>query len=112
MLDDLFLQYRPQLLVLKRLHSRRSSANLDQLVTEICHLARKRRLRVLRLSLENMAQTLSPDKPVSKQFLFEQVVTAYPSLLRELHVEQAAKNPYHCRMLEAVALGMAYLLSV
>lgn len=107
LIDNLIEQHRPVVLALKKLHPRRSSPMLDQLVKCVSALARKRHIRLYHLSIAEMGRCLVKARRVNKRLLCEKAVAVYPSLARELDAERVARNPYHVRVLEAVVLGMA-----
>jgi len=98
-------RYGPNVLVIKRLHPSRSSANLNHLVSKIKELSKRRGLKVYQYSIKDLETFFSPKGRINKKQMAEMIALEYPVLFHELKKEKSHKNPYHIRMFEAVALG-------
>lgn len=106
---NLIDQHRANILAIKSLHPSRSSTNLNELTAAITALARSKGLQICRYPLERVKAAVCGDEKVSKAKLAAHICETYPFLSRELERERASRNPYHTRMFEAVALGLACL---
>ncbi len=104
-LSDLIDRYDPNILAIKKLHSSRSSKNLNLLAFEIENLSKGKGLKVFQYSLKNLKDFFSPETKISKREMAEMIVPRYPFLIYSYLKEKRNKNPYFIRMFEAVALG-------
>jgi hypothetical protein len=100
-------RYRPDLLVIKRLHPSRSSRGLNSLQTQIQRLCLKKKLNLTQYSIKYLETLFCQEERKNKRSLAEAVAADYPELYFELNIEKLRKNSYHMRMFEAVALGAA-----
>jgi Holliday junction resolvasome RuvABC endonuclease subunit len=98
-------QYTPAAIAVKKLHPAHSSHSLCQLADEIACLAKRKRLKVHRYSIDEIKSFFCKDKRINRLKLAEIVCSAYPVLYHELEKEKTSRNLYHLRMFEAVALG-------
>lgn len=105
--SELVLDYQPDTLALKKTHHSRTSEQLDELCGRIEALAQERRLKISRYSIEDIKAWHVNGMRANKMTLAELVSLKYPALTRALGRERSSVNPYHVRMFEAVALGMA-----
>jgi len=106
-LSDLIDRYAPDSLMIKKLHSSRTSSGLNKLVDEIKKLGRQKKLKIHQYTIEDIESSFSGDDgKINKTQMAELVVQQYPFLFNELEKETANFNPYHIRMFEAVALGL------
>jgi Holliday junction resolvasome RuvABC endonuclease subunit len=101
------LRYGPDLLVIKKLHPSRSSRGLNSLHTQIQKLCLKKKLRLIQYTIKQLEAVFCHEERKNKRNLAEAVTALYPELTGELATEKRRRNPYHMRMLEAVALGAA-----
>jgi hypothetical protein len=101
----LFGQYKPDAFVIKRLHPSRSSPRLEKLVNEIGNLARRKRLKIRRYSIQTLEAAFCPEAGAHKRRLAEIMAMMHPALHYDLDKELQNKHPYRVRMFEAVALG-------
>jgi len=104
-LENLINQYHVDVLVLKRLHSSRTSGNLNSLVRAMKRLARRKQIRLCYYSLADLKESLMVGIRANKMAIAGAVVIRYPFLVRELQKEKRHKHPYFVRMFEAVAAG-------
>lgn len=102
---DLTNQYKPDALAIKALHDNRSSPRLDRLIEQIEELARRKKIKLRRYSIQALKDLLCPGAKINKRKLAEHLVAMYPALAYDLEREKEHKNPYRVRMFEAVALG-------
>ncbi len=107
-LSQLIDQFSPHVMVIKKLHPSRSSSNLNKAVVQMKDLAKQKSLKVYQYPLQSVEQSLSGGEKTNKRRLAEMVAETYPFLHYELKKEKTNRNPYHVRMFEAVALGLAY----
>jgi hypothetical protein len=98
-------RYRPDALAIKRLHPSRSSVHVRQITDAICSSFKQRGSAVYQYSIKPLEAHFLPDAPLNRRELSARIVSQYPDLMGEFQKEAAAKNPYHVRMFEAVALG-------
>jgi len=98
-------QYRPRVLVIKRLHHSHSSANLKRLVGQIKQSSKRKGLKVYQFSIKELENFFSPQQRINRDELAAILASRYPELLPEFNKERTNKNRYHTRMFEAVALG-------
>jgi len=101
--------YKPNVIVIKKLHPSRSSKNLLCLCEEIVHQARKKRLRLRRYSVEDLKAYFYPRQKANRRKLARCLALTYPVLVHELDKEKKSSNLYHLRMFEAVALAVLCL---
>ena len=106
-LSELFNQYEPNALAIKKLHPSRRTENLLRLSDKIKNFARLKKLKVFQYSIKDIEKSYIVDEKLNKRNLFEALVKFYPELYPELKKEQSYKNPYHTRIFEAVALASA-----
>ncbi len=98
-------EYKPNALAIKRLHSSRSSYNLNMLVTKIKEFSRRKKVKVYEYSIKELEAFFSTEGKTNKKKMVEMIASKYPDLSNEFNREKKQKNPYHTRMFEAVALG-------
>lgn len=98
-------RYHPEALAIKQLHPARTSKQVSLLADRIRNEFEQAGIPVYRYSIKQMEARFLPDTPLNRRELSREIAAQYPDLLDELHKETAAKNPYHHRMFEAVALG-------
>ncbi len=98
-------EYKPDALAIKRIHSSRSSQNLNMLVTKIKEFSRRKKLKVYEYSIKELEAFFSPEGKTNKTKMVERIASKYPDLSNEFNREKKQKNPYHIRVFEAVALG-------
>ncbi len=101
------LRYRPDCVVIKRLHPSRSSRGLNSLHHQIQKLCLKKKLTCVHYTIKQLEAVFCPEERKNKRNLAEAVTARYPELTCELATEKRGRNPYHMRMFEAVALGAA-----
>jgi hypothetical protein len=101
--------YRPNVIVIKKLHPSRSSKNLLCLCEEIVQQAKKKRLRLRRYSVEDLKFHFYPGVKSNRRKLAKHLAANYPVLCHELKKEKNSNNLYHLRMFEAVALAVLCL---
>lgn len=111
-LAALIERYHPNILVIKKLHPSRSSANLRAMTAQITSYCRKKRMAVYSYSIAELEMILSPTGKINKRQLAAMVASEYPALCHELKHEQRNKNPYFMRLFEAVALGAVCLKQI
>lgn len=99
------LRYRPTALAIKSLNHARSSKRLNLLTDDLSSTAERHGLQVCRYSLIRMQFFFAPSRRINKAELAEIIAAQYPDLSYELLREKTAKNPYHIRLFEAVALA-------
>jgi len=97
------------LIAVKALHPSRSSSYLNQFLSGIKLLARRKALKILEYPLSAVESYLGSEQKMNKRNLAEFVSQIYPCLMHELEKENDSLNPYHIRMFEAVALGLTCL---
>jgi RNase H-fold protein (predicted Holliday junction resolvase) len=105
-LRNLIDQYHVDILVLKKLHSSRSSRNLNCLVRSIEKLTKKKRVRLYLYSLSDLKEFLAEGMKANKMAIAGIVTARYPFLIHELEREKKHKHPYFVRMFEAIAAGI------
>jgi RNase H-fold protein (predicted Holliday junction resolvase) len=105
-LQNLIDQYHVNILVLKKLHSSRSSRNLNCLVGAIEKLAKKKRIMLRRYSVNDLTEFLAVGMKANKMAVAGTVTARYPFLVHELEREKKHKHPYFIRMFEAIAAGV------
>ena len=105
-LGDLINRYHVDTIVLKKLHSSRTSKNLNRLVRSIEILAKQKGMRLYRYSLDDIKQSLAGGMKVNKMAVAGIVTAHYPFLAHELKSEKKHKHPYFVRMFEAIAAGI------
>jgi len=99
-------KYHVNLLVLKKLHSSRSSKNLNYLVKSIERLATKKGIELSFYSLNDVKKFLAVGMKTNKMGIAGIVTARYPFLIHELEKEKKHKHPYFVRMFEAIAAGI------
>jgi Holliday junction resolvasome RuvABC endonuclease subunit len=104
-LSELFKQYEPNVLVIKKLHPSRRSENLLRLTNKIKNFVRQKKMKVFKYSIKEIEKILIKGEKLNKRNLIEAMVKLYPALHNDLKIEQSHKNRYHIRMFEAVALA-------
>jgi len=105
-ISDFIARYDPNVLAIKKLHSSRSSKNLNRLVAKIKELSKRNGLRVYEYSVKELEKFISPEERINKKRMAELVASEYPFLFPLLEKEKRNKNPYAIRMFEAIALGI------
>ena len=103
-ISDIIGHNEPNIISIKQLHPSRSSHNLNQLVSGIKELSKRKHLKVYQYSIDDMKAFFHSER-INKRLLAEMVTSDYPVLYYELKKEKAIMNPYYVRMFEAVALG-------
>ncbi len=98
-------EYKPDALAIKKIHSSKSSINLNKLVIKIKEFSKKKDLMVYEYSIKELEEFFLPEGKTNKKKMTEIIASKYPVLLNEFNREKKRKNPYHIRMFEAVALG-------
>jgi len=98
-------EYKPEAVAIKKIHSSKSSINLNKLVAKIKESSKKKKLKVYEYSIKELEVFFLPEGKTNKKKMTEEITSKYPVLLNELNSEKKRKNPYHIRMFEAVALG-------
>ena len=99
-------RFQPDTLVVKSLHSSRTSISLDRLTDSIRELARRRKLKLHQYPITELKNALCSEATGNKRRLAAEVAATYPVLSRDLQKEMANRHPYYLRMFEAVALGI------
>ena len=107
-LSDLIDQHNVTVMTLKRLHSSRSSRNLNCLVASIERLAKKKGLRLRHYTLSDLKNFLAPDLRVTKLDLAGLVAARYRFLLPHLEGERKHRHLYFLQMFEAIAAGIRH----
>ena len=105
--SELIERYELDILAIKKLHPSRRTENLLRLSDKIKNFARLKKLKVFQYSIKDIEKSYIVDEKLNKRNLFEALVKFYPELYPELKKEQSYKNPYHTRIIEAVALASA-----
>ena len=108
-LSDIFDQYEPNVLVIKKLHPSRRSKSLARLVVTIKALARRKEMKVYQYSIKKVEDFFVEEGKLNKRNLAEAVISKYPVLSYELNKEKRNKNSYYIRAIEATALAASYL---
>ena len=99
--------YQADVLVIKKLHPSRRSANLKRLVAKIKELSKRKGLKVYQHSIKELEAFFLSEERMNKRKLAEIITSKYSFLIHELEKEKNHKNPYYIRMFEAVALASA-----
>ena len=100
--------YDPDVLAIKKLTPCRTSPDLENLISELKNLSKKKKLRIYQYSIKDLEAFFSAGRKLNnKRQLARTIAADYPILFHELNKEFIHKNPYHMRMFEAVALGAA-----
>jgi Crossover junction endodeoxyribonuclease RuvC len=100
--SGLIEQHQPDVLAIKKLHSARSSDNLDSLVEELKRLAEIKKLPIYEYPIKFVEAFLSPAKKINKWKLAALMAEKYSALFTEWEKERTGKNSYYMRMFEAV----------
>ena len=105
---------RPDYIALKKLHSARSSPELDAQISKLKELCRTRQIPIFEYQIKYLEKTILSER-TNKESLVESVYKLHPELFHdfqkatEVHPktmkQKVRKNEYHTRMFEAVALG-------
>jgi Holliday junction resolvasome RuvABC endonuclease subunit len=103
-ISDMIGQNEPNIISIKQLHPSRSSSSLNQMVSKIKELSKRKRLKVCQYSIDDLKAFFHSER-INKRQLAEMVTSDYPVLYYEFEKEKAIINPYYVRMFEAVALG-------
>ncbi len=101
----LIAQFNLNTVVLKKLHSSRTSRNLDCLVAEIKKAVREHGLGVDEYTYEEVKASFGGREKMNKRRLMEEMAKKYTFLSLELEREENHRSPYLIRMFEAIALG-------
>jgi Holliday junction resolvasome RuvABC endonuclease subunit len=109
-LFEIFDQYEPTVLSIKKLHFARRTINLLKLANKIKELARRKGLKVREYSIKDINTFFIEGEKLNKQNLIKAMAKKYPELQNDLKNELCHKNHYLVRMFEAVALGSVYSL--
>ena len=105
-LENLIDRYHVDALVLKKLHSSRSSDNLNCLAVSIEKLAKKKGIKLCLYSLGDLKESLAVGMKANKMAIAGIMTTRYPFLIHEFEKEKRHKHPYFIRMFEAIAAGI------
>ena len=105
-LETLIDRYHVDVLVLKKLHSSRSSHSLDCLAASIRKLARRKKIKLSVYFLPDLKVSLGVGMRGNKMAIAGIVTARYPFLIHELERERKHKHPYFVRMFEAIAAGI------
>lgn len=109
LIERLIDEHNPDIIVLKKFHSSRSSQYLNVLSKRIENLASGRNISLTQYSIEEIEAFYSPGCPINKSDLAELMCQRHPVLRIDYNKERHNTNPYYLRMFEAVALGMSCL---
>jgi len=104
-ISDFIERYEPCVLAIKKLHSSRRSQNLARLVARIKEFSKRKGLKFYQYSIKDLEEFFIREDKLNKKNLAEVIVSENPALFHELQKEKNHKNPYHIRMIEAVALA-------
>lgn len=104
--SELISDYRPNVIVMKRLHPSRTSIHLNKLCRRFELLAQEQHLKISQYSIEEIKAFHARGRDINKFGLAELVSLKYPVMARIFRRESRSSNPYHVRMFEAVALGV------
>lgn len=99
-------KYEPDIVVLKNIHSSRTSRHLDRLCNDVETIAAENGIQLVKYSIQEVEAFFSPQERINKTTLSELLRQRHPVLRHELFRERNSYNPYHVRMFEAVALAM------
>lgn len=108
-IENLINQYRVHIMVLKKLHSSRSSKNLNFLVATIKKIANRKGVKLCLYTVNDIKKHLMSEGRLNKMAIAEIMTTRYPFLIHELEREKKHKHPYFVRMFEAIAAGIMAL---
>jgi len=97
--------YQPNILAFKSLHPSRNSNNLKKLERKIFEIGKENQVKFRQYSIQEIESFLSPGRRINKRTLSEMIVSQYPILQPELHLEQRNKSSYYVRMFVAVAVA-------
>jgi len=111
-LAGLIARYNPEILVIKKLHPARSSANLKNMATGIEAYCRKRGMAVISYSIQDLKSVMIGRGRTNKKELIKILTAEYPELAHEFKREARNRNPYFLRLFEAVALGHVCLSAI
>jgi hypothetical protein len=111
-LAGLIARYNPEVLVIKKLHPARSSANLKNMAAGIDAYCRRRGMAVFSYSIQDLKSVLLNSSRVHKKELIKILTAEYPELAHEFKREARNRNPYFLRLFEAVALGHVCLSAI
>lgn len=106
-ISEIFDQYEPNVLAIKKLHPSRRSENLGRLANKIKDFSKRNKLKVYQYPIKEIENFFIEKGKLNKRNLIEALVKLYPILHHDLRNEQTHKNPYYFRMFEAVALASA-----
>lgn len=106
--DGLIEYFKVDALALKETSPVRSSANLKKVIQSMIELARKKRIKYSRYSLDDLKQQSSSNWKNTKDDLMEFIAEKYPILRKEYLKERNNVRPYYLRMFEAI--GAARIL--
>lgn len=107
-LSEVYDQYSPNVLVLKKLHPSRRTDNLEKLTNKIKDFVRRKGLKVYQYPIKEIEKVLTEGGKQNKRNLFQAIVMSYPELHQYIFNEKNHRNPYYFRALEAVALAVSY----
>jgi hypothetical protein len=97
-LETLIDRYHVDVLVLKKLHSSRSSDSLDCLAASIRKLARKKKIKLSVYFLPDLEASLGVGMRANKMAIAGIVTARYPFLIHEREREKKHKHPYFVRL--------------
>ena len=104
-IKELIELYGINAIVMKKIHPSRSSKSLSCLVSKIKVLAKRKRIRIRKYSINELERLFITDEKFNKKNLATKIVSEYPAIVHENNKEDSNKNSYHLRMIEAVALA-------
>ncbi|MBI1912115.1 MAG: crossover junction endodeoxyribonuclease RuvC [Deltaproteobacteria bacterium] len=110
--QSLIDQHQPDAIALKKLHSSRSSRQLDSFISAIKVIAGKRGLPGYEYPIKYIEAYYSPSEQLNKRKLAELLAQNHPDLYYELNSEGSSNNRYYFWMFEAIALGTICLHQV
>jgi Holliday junction resolvasome RuvABC endonuclease subunit len=90
------------ILAIKRPDALRSSAGVQQIVSEIIILAKRNNIKVFLYSLKELKEHLSKEKNLTKAQMIQLAASANAELHHEYNKEQRNRNSYYIKMFEAV----------
>jgi len=105
---DLIERYKPNVLIIKKLHPARRSENLMRLAKKIKEFARRKGLKAYQYSIKEIEKIFIESAKMNKWNLIDVIIKLYPALHYDLTKERSHKNPYYFRAFEAVALAEVY----
>ena len=105
-IEEYISHHKPNSVALKKIHSSRTSINLEQLIAGIEKLAEKNEIQVCLYSGKEIKAHFLGGSKGNKRKLSEAITKQHPELFHELIREKSNKNLYYTKLFEAVALGL------